>query len=95
MPVGRAADGIAVEVTEIVGIGEVPVAHVHGGARGIGSRGNHSVVDAVVDVLLVILGCEEKEKLVAVVVEIRVWNDERATDLEARIEVLCFRPRNI
>ena len=85
MPVGRAADGIAVEVTEIVAIGEIAVAHVHASARGIGSRGNHGVVDAVVDVLLVILSAEEKEELVPVVIKVCSWNDEWTTDVKSGV----------
>ena len=53
------------------------------------------MVDAIVDVLFVILGSKEKEHLVTTAVEARVWQENRTTDLESRIEILRLGPRNI
>ena len=57
-------------------------------------RRDNRVIHAIVDVLLVILGPEEKEHFVATPVEARVWQENRTVDLESRIEILCLGPRN-
>ena len=53
------------------------------------------MVDAIVDVLLVILGTKEEEHLVTTPVKARVRQDNRTTDLESRIEILRLWPRNV
>src|SRR2546421_7617156 len=62
--------------------GEVAVAHCR--------SWHNCVVHTIVHILLVILGAEEKEKLVVVVVEVRSWNDKRAANITTGIEVLGF-----
>src|SRR5690348_12972958 len=53
------------------------------------------MIDTVVHVLLVILRREEEEQLVAVLVEIRLGDNDRTADLEPWIEVLRLGLRRI
>src|SRR5437764_4679533 len=55
---------------------------------------NHGVVHPIVDVLLVVLHSIEKEELVAVVVQLRSRNDDRATNVKTRVKVSCLGLRS-
>jgi len=57
--------------------------------------GANCVIDAVVDVLLVVLGTKEKEHLVTTPVEARVWQDHRTPIWNPWIKILRLGPRNI
>src|SRR5215469_1646886 len=56
-------------------------------------RWNYRVVHAVVHVLLVVLGSEEKEDFIAAVVEVRAWDDQRTANIPAGIKVFGFGAR--
>src|SRR5207249_3561714 len=66
----HSGNGVAIKLAEVSCITEVALPH--------GRSRNYGVVHAVVHVLLVVLGSEEKEQLIAVVVEVRARDDERA-----------------
>src|SRR5439155_1548125 len=83
----HSGNGVAIKLAEVSCITEVALPH--------GRSRNYGVVHAVVHVLLVVLGSEEKEQLIAVVVEVRARDDERAADVEARVEVLGFGARKV